>query len=63
MGKEDSVEIKLVKLKETKTTWCYEATDGAPLRTIYVNKGTFSRMPDAIRLTLEAVRPSSDEAG
>jgi hypothetical protein len=60
MGK-DSVEITLVKLKETKTTWCYESANGDAVRTFYLAKGALVPMPDAIRLTVEAVRAPSDE--
>jgi hypothetical protein len=60
--KDDTLEFKMIKAKETRHTIAYDSANGDPVRTVYVTKGAFTPMPDALRLTLEAVRPR-DEAG
>lgn len=63
MARQESIEIKLLKLKETKTTWVYESSEGAPLRNLYVNKGALRPMPDAIWVTIQAVAaPTAEES-
>jgi hypothetical protein len=58
----DSFEVRMIKAKETRSTIAYDAANGDPVKTVYVNKDVFRPMPDAIRLVVEAVRPR-DEAG
>jgi hypothetical protein len=50
----DSFEVRMIKAKETRSTIAYDAANGDPVKTVYVNKDGVPPMPDAIRLVVEA---------
>jgi hypothetical protein len=50
-----TVTVEMTVDKDTKNTRKYEAdVEGAPVTTLYVQKGAFTNMPDTITVTITA---------